>query len=87
MKTLREMIDLLESIQESSESKDNLISMLNSFGYYPSDDKSDWKRDMIVYVNDETGDEILRSGMHWEHRDGASGNSAEDLADYLSKQQ
>ena len=66
---------LLEGVAESSESTDELVSLLNSFGYY-SDNGS-------VYVNDN-GDKIARIGSNWKHQSGKTGNGAEELASLLS---
>ena len=64
-----------EDVAEGSESKDTLISTLNSFGYYTDDSR--------VYVNDD-GDKIVRVGSEWKHQSGKRGRGAEELGDFLS---
>lgn len=64
-----------QGVSEGSESSDNLVSTLNSFGYY-SDNGS-------VYVNDN-GEKIARQGSHWKHQSGKLGNGAEELGNFLS---
>lgn len=64
-----------QSVAEGSEEKDNLIWMLNSFGYY-SDNSS-------VYVNDD-GDKIVRVGSEWKHQSGKRGRGPEELGNFLS---
>ena len=67
-----------QGVAEGSESKDNLISTLNSFGYYTDDSR--------VYVNDD-GDKIVRVGSEWKHQSGKRGRGAEELGDFLSSNQ
>lgn len=67
-----------KGVAEVSESKDNLISTLNSFGYYTDDSR--------VYVNDD-GDKIVRVGSEWKHQSGKRGRGAEELGDFLSSNQ
>jgi hypothetical protein len=67
-----------EGVAEGSESKDTLISTLNSFGYYTDDSR--------VYVNDD-GDKIVRVGSEWKHQSGKRGRGAEELGDFLSSNQ
>ena len=64
-----------ESVEEGSQSKDDLISTLNSFGYY-SDDSS-------IYVNDK-GDKIARIGSEWKHQRGKRGRGPEELSSFLT---
>lgn len=64
-----------EDVVESSEEKDNLVSTLNSFGYYTEDSH--------VYVNDN-GDKIVRVGSEWKHQSGKRGRGAEELSYFLS---
>jgi hypothetical protein len=64
-----------QGVSEGSESKDTLISTLNSFGYYTDDSR--------VYVNDD-GDKIVRVGSEWKHQSGKRGRGAEELGDFLS---
>lgn len=64
-----------ESVEEGSQSKDDLISTLNSFGYY-SDDSS-------IYVNDK-GDKIARIGSEWKHQSGKRGRGPEELSSFLT---
>jgi hypothetical protein len=59
---------------EGSEENDNLVSTLNSFGYY-SDNGS-------VYVND-AGDKLARIGSNWKHQSGQRGAGAEELGNFL----
>jgi hypothetical protein len=65
-------------LPEGSEASDNLVSTLNSFGYY-SDNSS-------VYANDD-GDKIVRQGSNWKHQDGQRGTGAEELGNFLSSQE
>ena len=65
-------------LPEGSEASDNLVSTLNSFGYY-SDNSS-------VYANDD-GDKIARQGSNWKHQSGQRGTGAEELGDFLSSQE
>jgi hypothetical protein len=67
-----------QGVAEGSESKDTLISTLNSFGYYTDDSR--------VYVNDD-GDKIVRVGSEWKHQSGKRGRGAEELGDFLSSNQ
>lgn len=64
-----------QGVAEGSESKDTLISTLNSFGYYTDNSR--------VYVNDN-GDKIVRVGSEWKHQSGKRGRGAEELGDFLS---
>jgi hypothetical protein len=63
-----------EGMAEGSEENDNLVSTLNSFGYY-SDNGS-------VYVND-AGDKLARIGSNWKHQSGQRGAGAEELGNFL----
>jgi len=65
-------------VAEGSEASDDLVSTLNSFGYY-SDNGS-------VYVND-TGEKIARQGSAWKHQSGKLGRGAEELGEFLSSEQ
>jgi len=68
-----------QSVSESSESSDRLISMLNSFDYYTEDGDN--------YLNDNTRDKIVRFGSQWRHlKTGKVGRGAEELGQFLSKQ-
>lgn len=68
-----------EGVAEGSESSDNLVSTLNSFGYY-SDNGN-------VYVNDDSGDKIARQGSNWKHQSGKRGAGAEELGEFLGSEQ
>lgn len=65
-------------LPEGSEASDNLVSTLNSFGYY-SDNSS-------VYANDD-GDKIARQGSNWKHQSGQRGTGAEELGNFLRSQE
>jgi hypothetical protein len=65
-----------EGVAEGSQSKDDLIDTLNNFDYYTEDSK--------VYVNDKTGDKIVRVGSNWKHQSGKVGRGAEELGQFLS---
>jgi hypothetical protein len=67
-----------EGVAEGSESSDNLVSTLNSFGYYS--DNGD------IYVND-SGDKIARQGSNWKHQSGKRGIGAEELGEFLGSKQ
>jgi hypothetical protein len=68
-----------QGVAEGSESSDNLVSTLNSFGYY-SDNGN-------VYVNDDSGDKIARQGSNWKHQSGKRGAGAEELGEFLGSKQ
>lgn len=67
-----------ESVEEGSQSKDELIWTLNNFDYY-TDNGS-------IYVNDN-GDKIARIGSNWKHQSGKMGSGAEELSAFLSSLQ
>jgi hypothetical protein len=67
-----------ESVAESSEASDDLVSTLNSFDYY-SDNGN-------VYVND-AGEKIARQGSNWKHQSGKTGRGAEELGKFLSSKE
>ena len=69
---------LEQGVTEGSDASDNLVSTLNSFGYY-SDNSS-------VYANAD-GDKIARQGSNWKHQSGQRGTGAEELSDFLSSQE
>jgi hypothetical protein len=70
--------DKQQGVAEGSESSDNLVSTLNSFGYYS--DNGD------IYVND-SGDKIARQGSNWKHQSGKRGIGAEELGEFLGSKQ
>jgi hypothetical protein len=67
-----------ESVEEGSQSKDDLIWTLNNFDYYTDNGN--------VYVNDN-GDKIARIGSNWKHQSGKMGSGAEELSAFLSSLQ
>jgi len=67
-----------QDVAEGSEANDDVVSLLNSFGYY-SDNSN-------VYINDD-GDKIARQGSNWKHQSGPRGTGAEELEDFLSSRQ
>jgi hypothetical protein len=76
---VRELRAQQQGVAEGSESSDNLVSTLNSFGYY-SDNGN-------VYVNDDSGDKIARQGSNWKHQSGKRGAGAEELGEFLGSKQ
>ena len=68
-----------QGVAEGSEANDDLVSLLNSFGYY--------SENSTVYVNTDTGDKIARQGSNWKHQSGKVGHGAEELGNFLSSKQ
>jgi hypothetical protein len=69
--------ELRGELAEGSEKADDVISTLNSFGYYTNNGR--------LYTKDGTGDKIIRQGERWKHNGGKFGNGKDELDDFLSK--
>lgn len=70
-----------EDLSESSEDSDDVVSVLNSHGYYPVR----FHDNTTIYVNKKTNDKFVRLGANWKHQSGIHGHGPAELQNFFNQ--